>query len=76
VGGPVSLSESQKTITICILVGSVVFKGGAPDAYPVDLDFLGESPFRCEGPANGGWIYLDFLGFSRVKLDLSMGYTA
>jgi hypothetical protein len=39
------------------------------------LGFLGPSLFRSENPDSGGWIVLDFLGFSRPNLDLSMGYT-
>jgi hypothetical protein len=42
-------------------------------AYP-GLGFLGSSLIRCEDPDYGGWISLDFLGFSRQNLDLSMGY--
>jgi hypothetical protein len=38
------------------------------------LGFLGWSTFRFENLDFGGWISLDFLGFSRPKLDLSMGY--
>jgi hypothetical protein len=38
------------------------------------LDFLGLAPFRCETPDSEGWKSLDFLGFSRLKRDLSMGY--
>ena len=45
-------------------------------ARSIDLGFLGARPFRCEYPARGGWIILDFLGFSRPNRDLSMGYTA
>jgi hypothetical protein len=29
-----------------------------------------------KGPDYEGWISLDFLGFSRQNLDLSMGYAA
>jgi hypothetical protein len=32
--------------------------------------------FAAKSPGYGGWISLDFLGFSRADLDLSMGYTA
>jgi hypothetical protein len=39
----------------------------------ISLGFLGASPFRRENPAYEGWISLDFLGFSRQNLDLSMG---
>src|ERR1700733_11769928 len=35
------------------------------------LDFLGRQPSRYE---NQGFSLLDFLGFSRPKRDLSMGY--
>jgi hypothetical protein len=38
------------------------------------LGFLGAWLFRCETPIHEGWISLDFLGFSRRKRDLSMGY--
>ena len=45
------------------------------DSGPIDrLDFLGPSLFRSEDPAYEGWISLDFLGFSRHNLDLSIGY--
>jgi hypothetical protein len=40
------------------------------------LGFLSSSPFRRESPACEPWIVLDFLGFSRPNLDLSMGYAA
>jgi len=50
-------------------------RGGGAAAHPVDLDFLGPWPFRCEDPDFEGWISLDFLGFSRPNRDLSMGYT-
>jgi hypothetical protein len=39
------------------------------------LDFLGRRPFRRKNVDYAGWICLDFLGFSRPNLDLSMGYT-
>jgi hypothetical protein len=38
------------------------------------LGFLGRWPFRRESPSQERWIFLDFLGFSRSNLDLSMGY--
>jgi hypothetical protein len=38
--------------------------------------FLGPSPFAAKALAYEGWIVLDFLGFSRQDLDLSMGYVA
>jgi hypothetical protein len=38
------------------------------------LGFLDSSLFRCEDPNYEGWISLDFLGFSRPNLDLSVGY--
>ena len=37
-------------------------------------DFLARACLALETPGKGGWISLDFLGFSRVKRDLSMGY--
>jgi hypothetical protein len=40
----------------------------------VRLDFLGLGPIRLENPDYEPWIRLDFLGFSRAKRDLSMGY--
>jgi len=40
------------------------------------LGFLGAIAFRREGPVYGGWIFLDFLGFSRLNRDFSMGYEA
>jgi hypothetical protein len=39
------------------------------------LGFLGPWLFRFENPDSGGWNSLDFLGFSRMNPDLSMGYT-
>jgi hypothetical protein len=39
-----------------------------------DLGFLGTSPFCSKDPNFGGWNSLDFLGFSRADLDLSIGY--
>jgi hypothetical protein len=44
--------------------------------WSVSLDFLGWRPIRCEIPDYEPWIRLDFLGFSRAKRDLSMGYEA
>jgi hypothetical protein len=38
------------------------------------LDCLGPSRFTAKIPALEPWICLDFLGFSRAKRDLSMGY--
>jgi hypothetical protein len=38
------------------------------------LGFLGPEPFCGKFPCFKPWISLDFLGFSRPKLDLSMGY--
>ena len=38
-------------------------------------DFLARGCFALETPEKGGWISLDFLGFSRQNRDLSMGYT-
>ena len=40
----------------------------------VRLDFLGLWPIRLENPDYERWICLDFLGFSRAKRDLSLGY--
>jgi hypothetical protein len=48
--------------------------GGGPDAHPVDLGFLGAWALHCENPCSGVLDSLDFLGFSRQNLDLSMGY--
>jgi hypothetical protein len=39
------------------------------------LGFLGPGHFAMKTPAFERWISLDFLGFSRPKRDLSMGYT-
>jgi hypothetical protein len=36
--------------------------------------FLVPDRFAAKTPAYEGWISLDFLGFSRLKRDLSMGY--
>jgi hypothetical protein len=38
--------------------------------------FLAPGRFAAKTPADEGWISLDFLGFSRQNLDLSMGYAA
>jgi hypothetical protein len=40
----------------------------------IHLGFLGGRPFVAKTPDYRGWICLDFLGFSRPNLDLSMGY--
>jgi hypothetical protein len=40
----------------------------------LDFGFLGTEPFAQEISDFGGWISLDFLGFSRPDRDLSMGY--
>jgi hypothetical protein len=37
--------------------------------------FLASARFLEKAPVYGGWILLDFLGFSRLNLDLSMRYT-
>jgi hypothetical protein len=50
-----------------------IFSAGG--ATLVDLAFLGAWPFRYETLDNECWFFLDFLGFSRPNLDLSMGYT-
>jgi hypothetical protein len=39
------------------------------------LGFLESQLFRGEIPDSEGWKSLDFLGFSRQNLDLSMNYT-
>ena len=36
--------------------------------------FLAHGRFVAKTPANEGWIYLDFLGFSRQNRDFSLGY--
>jgi hypothetical protein len=38
------------------------------------LEFLEPWLFRVGTPQKRGWKSLDFLGFSRVKRDISMGY--
>jgi hypothetical protein len=50
--------------------------GVGPDAHPGNLGFLAPSLFWLGNPDFGGWISLDFLGFSRQKRDLSTGYAA
>jgi hypothetical protein len=45
-----------------------------PSLVAPDLGFLGSSRFAAKTPDFGGWILLDFLGFSRENLDLSIGY--
>src|SRR5262249_49379233 len=37
--------------------------------------FLGGACYVAKAPSSEGWIALDFLGFSRLNLDFSMGYT-
>jgi hypothetical protein len=37
--------------------------------------FLARAPFAAKAPANEGWIYFDFLGFSRPNRAFSMSYT-
>jgi hypothetical protein len=49
--------------------------GGNDGLHRPGLRFLETSRFRRETQAFGGWFSLDFLGFSRSNLDLSMGYT-
>jgi hypothetical protein len=39
------------------------------------LGFLGPGRLLAKTPNYEGWLSLDFLGFSRQKRDLSMGYT-
>ena len=53
---------------------SISRQPAAPSVQPVHLDFLGSGPFCCKAPDYEPWILLDFLGFSRQNLDLSMGY--
>jgi hypothetical protein len=51
-----------------LLLGAATWVGSFP------LGFVGTSPFRRETQVFRGWILLDFLGFSRLNRDLSMGY--
>jgi hypothetical protein len=47
----------------------------AADSGTIDpFGFLGIGPFRSENPDYEGWISLNFLGFSRPNLDLSIGH--
>jgi hypothetical protein len=48
--------------------------GATPFVNPVWV-FLKRRLFAAKTLDFGGWICLDFLGFSRQDLDLSMGYT-
>jgi hypothetical protein len=36
--------------------------------------FLGARRFAVKTPSQGGWIFLDFLGFLRPNRNFSMGY--
>jgi hypothetical protein len=47
-----------------------------PDAWPVNLGCLGTGQFSAKTKDFRYWILLDFLGFSRLERDFSMGYTA
>jgi hypothetical protein len=47
---------------------------GRLGAGAVSLGFLGPGRFATNFPIFGGLISLDFLGFSRLNLDLSVGY--
>jgi hypothetical protein len=47
---------------------------GAKSGPVARLGFLGASPIGRESTRFGDWKSLDFLGFSRPKLDFSMGY--
>jgi hypothetical protein len=42
---------------------------------PAHWNFLDRACFALKTPDLGGWISLDFLGFSRPNRDLSVGYT-
>ena len=48
----------------------------APPAGRSVWVFLALGRFTAKGPVHEPWIVLDFLGFSRPNLDLSMGYAA
>ena len=52
----------------------LLLDGGRGAVRRPGLGFLGTSHLGAETPGFGGWISLDFLGFSRPNLDLSMGY--
>jgi len=56
--------------------GARAILSARPPAAPgrVRLDFLGAHPFAAKTSGYEPWIFLDFLGFSRPNLDLSMGY--
>jgi hypothetical protein len=54
-------------------LGSFSTAGATPFVDPVWV-FLAGSHFGAKTLGFGGWISLDFLGFSRPNLDLSMGY--
>jgi hypothetical protein len=52
--------------------------GGGPATWvrTTHLGFLVPWLFSFENLDSGGWISLDFLGFSRPNRDLSIGYAA
>jgi hypothetical protein len=53
---------------------SVLLDGGRDAVRRPGLGFLGTFRFAAKPLGFGGWKSLDFLGFSRPKRDLSMGY--
>src|SRR3984957_15537608 len=53
----------------------LLLDGGRDAVRRPGLGFLGTSRFAAKTLGFGGWISLDFLGFSRPDRDLSMGYT-
>jgi len=57
-------------------VGLVLSRGRQPPLSPVEQIWivLGARRFAAKTPDHEAWISLDFLGFSRQNLDLSMGY--
>jgi hypothetical protein len=51
----------------------LIGRAGRPLARSIWI-FLDRHGFAPESPENKAWISLDFLGFSRLKRDFSMGY--
>jgi hypothetical protein len=65
-----TLNDSAYNAPIALL------NGGRSAVRRSGLGFLGTSRFAAKTLGFGGCKSLDFLGFSRPNLDLSMGYTS
>src|SRR5882757_4694264 len=66
-------ADCRKLRALCIWTEPSL-GGRASGLVQPGLGFLDSSLIRCEDPDYGGWISLDFLGFSRPNRDFSMGY--